>query len=288
MRIWVIGETGQLARAIKDERPGVICFDRGRLDLSQSADAIEQNLTSAHISLGVPAAIIIAAAYTNVDGAQDNPEIAETINARAPGAIAQWCAARDIPLIHISTDYVFAGDASAPYRPDDAPAPVNVYGQSKLEGEKAVLAFRCTGAIIRTAWLYDTAGPNFLTAMIAQDAAGNPLRVVDDQIGRPTYAPDLARAVLTAADALIAAPKPCKIYHVTGSGAPVSWAGFARAILPAARITGVSSSEFKRPAARPAYSVLDTSGFENDFNTALPKWPDALGCALKALTPDAL
>ena len=281
MRSWVIGETGQLARAIKASRPALLTLSREQLDLSQSAGKIEDRLTTLAGRYGRPAAIILAAAYTDVDGAQAHPDLAGTINGVAPGAIAAWCAGRGVPLIHISTDYVFAGTGSAPYRANDKTAPVNEYGKSKLAGESAVMAAGAAGAIIRTAWLYDAKGPNFLTAMIDQNAAGNPLRVVDDQIGRPTYAPDLARAVLAATDALIQTPTPVKIYHATNTGAPVSWAGFARAILPAARITGVPSTEYKRAAARPAYSVLDTSEFERDFRTPLRPWKDALVCALK-------
>ncbi len=281
MRNWVIGETGQLARALSAARPGLLTLSRARLDLSQAPEIIAQRLDDLAGRHSRPDAIILAAAYTDVDGAQSSPDLANAINARAPGAIATWCAARDIILIHISTDYVFDGKASAPCRADDPPAPVNQYGQSKLDGERAVMASKCRGAILRTAWLYDAAGPNFLTAMIAQDAAGNPLRVVNDQIGRPTYAGDLADAALTAMDALIDAPKPCKIYHVTNSGAPVSWAGFAAAILPTARITGVASSDRPRTAPRPAYSVLDISDFERDFGVTLRGWKDALDFVLK-------
>lgn len=280
MRSWVIGETGQLARALKAAQPALLTLSREQLDLSQNPAVIDHRLTTLSGLHGRPAAIILAAAYTDVDGAQSNPDLANAVNGAAPGAISTWCASRSVPLIHISTDYVFGGDGTAPYRANDKTGPANEYGRSKLTGENAIMASGCSGVIIRTAWLYDSKGPNFFTAMINQDAAGNPLRVVNDQIGRPTYAPDLARAVLTATHTLIDAPKACKTYHVTNTGTSVSWAGFAAAIVPEARITGIPSSDYPRPARRPAYSVLDTSEFELDFRTPLRTWQDALVCAL--------
>lgn len=283
MRAWVIGETGQLARALKTARPSLITFERSRLNLSDPANVIPDTLSRLSAQFGAPGAVILAAAYTAVDKAEQEPDLAKAINTDAAGAVAEWCAQSGAILIHISTDYVFDGTAKSPYWTDALPAPISVYGRTKLAGENAVLKRGCAGAIIRTSWLYDAAGPNFLTAMISQDKAGNPLRVVNDQFGRPTYAGHLADAVLTAMDTLIKAPKPCKIYHVTNTGEPVSWAGFAASILPAAKITGVSSQDFKRPAARPAYSVLDSSAFEAAFNTPLPGWREGLVCALEDL-----
>jgi len=174
MRSWVIGETGQLARALKAAQPALLTLSREQLDLSQNPAVIEHRLTTLSGLHGRPAAIILAAAYTDVDGAQSNPDLANAVNGAAPGAISTWCASRSVPLIHISTDYVFGGDGTAPYRANDKTGPANEYGRSKLTGENAIMASGCSGVIIRTAWLYDAKGPNFMTAMIDQNAAGTP------------------------------------------------------------------------------------------------------------------
>lgn len=281
MQNWVIGKTGQLGRAMLKQSPGLLGVDRERLNLSDNPEAITQTLTDIMASRGRPEVIYLTAAYTNVDGAEQHPDTAERINAQSPAIIAQWCEARDVALVYISTDYVFDGKADRPYRAGDKATPLSVYGRTKLAGEKAVLRAQCAGAIIRTSWLYDAVGPNFFTAMIDQDRRGNPLRVVDDQWGRPTFAGDLAYAVIKAGAVLATSKALTKIYHATGSGDPVSWAGFARAILPAAKITPVSSDSFVRPAARPAYSVLDNSDFEAAFNLSLPDWRSGLDLALK-------
>lgn len=278
---WVIGKSGQLGRALLDIDSGLFGIDRTHLDLSQPAKTVSQILSDTAASRGKPDIIYLTAAYTDVDGAEQHAGLAGRINGDAPQAIANWCKAHNVALIYISTDYVFDGTSDAPYGPEDTAKPLNAYGRSKYAGEQAVLKSGCAGAIIRTSWLYDAAGPNFLTAMINQDRRGNPLRVVDDQIGRPTYAPDLARALLKAGEMLAQTKPPARIFHATAGGVPVSWAGFARAILPAAQITPVSSGEFARPAARPAYSVLDTHAFEAVFNLSLPGWRESLDLALK-------
>ncbi|MEM7728824.1 MAG: dTDP-4-dehydrorhamnose reductase [Pseudomonadota bacterium] len=283
-----MGRTGQLARALAAETAdGSLTadfLDRRDCDLSQPAarvrDCAERNIADAD-------AVLIAAAYTAVDAAEADLETAMAVNAAAPGAIAEAAASRGIPVVHVSTDYVFKGDADAPYRPDASVDPLNAYGRTKAAGERAVMEAQPRAAILRTSWVYDAVGRNFLTTMLRLGETRPELRVVDDQTGRPTYAGDLARACIAAADALVRGDaRAAGIFHVTNTGDPVSWAGFARAIFETAgrdvTVTGIPSSEYPTPAQRPAYSVMDTQVFTTTFAMQLPPWRDGLCRAMEA------
>lgn len=286
LRIAIIGKTGQLARAIlyEGEEQGheIIALGRDSLDLTSSAREIEG------VIAGLPSeldALIIAAAYTDVDGAEINSDVAYTVNATAPAIIARACGRHDIPLIHISTDYVFSGDNDLPYRPEDDTDPLNVYGASKLDGELAVIASGARSLILRTSWLYDAEGQNFLTTMLRLAGTKASISVVDDQFGRPTFSGHLAKAVLTAANIFAAEPDmETAIYHVTNGGEPVSWAGFAKAIFKTknlnVKVEDIPTSDFPTPAERPAYSVLDTDNFERTFRHPMPDWQAGLRAAL--------
>jgi dTDP-4-dehydrorhamnose reductase len=270
----VIGQSGQLASALARQATAAVTVPRSALDLSADPAVFRRTLT-ALIDTHQPRGVINAAAYTQVDQAEAEAAVAFRVNADAPALMAQICATMNIPLVHISTDYVFNGRQTRPWREIDPTGPLNVYGQSKLAGEQAVEAAGGRAAILRTSWVYDLEGRNFVTTMLrfAEDTAE--LRVVDDQIGRPTHADVLARAAL-------AALGKSGTFHVSGTGDPVSWAGFAlevfRIIDWDILITPVPSSEYPTAATRPAFSVLDTSKFERDI-AKLPDWKDTLGHA---------
>lgn len=290
MHYLVIGKTGQLARAIQSELDGsdhtATYLDRTACNLSASENmvlsAIDPHLSSVD-------AIIIAAAYTAVDQAEADYDTALAVNGRAPGVIAKAAASANLPVVHVSTDYVFDGQATMPYPTDMPVDPLNAYGRSKAEGEKAVRDAQPRSAVLRTSWVYDGTGKNFMTTMLRLGETRDALSVVADQIGRPTYARDLAKACLSAADALVAGETAAAgIFHVSNSGDPISWADFARAIFEATTderdhtltVTDIPSSEFPTPAKRPAYSVMELASFESAFDFALPDWQSGLERAL--------
>ncbi|WP_298914907.1 dTDP-4-dehydrorhamnose reductase [uncultured Algimonas sp.] len=279
----VIGRTGQLARALDALLPNATCLGREALDLAGDGLAICKTL-DAH-GAASESGVILAAAYTDVDGAEEDRDTAHAVNAVAPGIIARWCAERGAPLVHVSTDYVFDGRAVSPYGPDHPTQPLNVYGRTKRDGETAIQDSGANAAILRTSWVHDGQGRNFLTSMLRLAAMRDTLRIVSDQTGRPTYAPDLARAAVAALETIATDPSTGGTYHVTNTGDPVSWAGFAAAIFDAAekrmRIEPITTAEFGAPAPRPAYSVLDTEAFERGFGYALPDWRDGMRRALQ-------
>ena len=289
--IVVIGKTGQLARALSAQAGQlgyeVTSYGRDACDLSASEDEIRAFAKT----LPQCEAIIMAAAYTAVDAAEDDIDAAFQVNGVAPGVFAELCHVRSIPIIHVSTDYVFAGNAKAPIKPDEPTDPINVYGRSKLAGEQAVLNSGARAAILRTSWVFDGTGKNFLTTMLRLAQTRDQLSVVADQIGRPTYAGHLAGACFVALNMLAEnAHLQGGIYHVSGTGLETTWADFAKAIFSATKdtrahivnVTPIPSSDYPTPAKRPAYSVLDTRDFEQSFNIALPSWHDGLSAALQA------
>ena len=288
LRIAVIGKTGQLARALlrEGEELGheIIALDREALDLTAPAAEIELAISTLPSGLD---ALVLAAAYTDVDGAESQTDIAYAANASAPASIARACVKHDIPLIHISTDYVFDGEADMPYQPDDDTDPLGVYGASKLDGELAILESGARALILRTSWLYDAEGRNFLTTMLKLAKEKDTIPVVDDQFGRPTYVGHLAQAIFRAADYFSQEPDmETGIYHVTNGGEDVSWAGFAKAIFKAkgidVKVDDIPTSDYPTAAERPAYSVLETENFERTFRHPLPDWQAGLRAALEA------
>ncbi|PHR93600.1 MAG: dTDP-4-dehydrorhamnose reductase [Robiginitomaculum sp.] len=285
LNLAILGKTGQLAKALKQsvETQGHSAqfFDRKACDLNQSPEKIRAFINT----LDKPDVLVIAAAYTAVDAAENDEKTAYAVNALAPTYIAEACATRNIPLVHISTDYVFAGDASTPYPVNTAAAPINVYGASKRAGEQGILNTGCHAVILRTSWVYDGYSKNFMTTMLRLAQTRTCIDVVADQIGRPTYAGHLADAVLKAAAGLHQGQTESQgIFHVSDTGTPISWAEFARAIFAIAKhklphkieVTNIPSTHYPTPAQRPAYSVLDTNRFEQNFNCALPLWNEGL------------
>lgn len=286
LRLAVIGKTGQLGQALLREGEAlghqIIALDRDALNLASSPKDIEAAITALPSGLD---GLILAAAYTDVDGAESNADLAYAINSTGPAAIAKACARHDIPIIHISTDYVFDGEADQPYTPDDDTDPLGVYGASKLDGELAVLSSGARALILRTSWIFDGINKNFLTTMLKLSETRDEVSVVDDQIGRPTYAGHLAHAVLKAAEGLAEEPDlETGVYHITGGGEEVSWAGFAKAIFKSegrdVYVDEIPTSDYPTDAERPQYSVLDTDRFERTFRHPLPEWQAGLRAAL--------
>lgn len=279
MSILIFGKNGQLSRALGRSLRACgsdyLCYGRHELDLmahpEKSADIIRRTK---------PDAVINACAFTDVDGAETRTAEANILNAKAPGIMAAACQSAKIPFIHISTDYVFDGLKTGSYHPADKRNPLNAYGRSKAAGERAVMAAGGRSIILRTSWLYDGTGKNFLTTMLRLARTQTHLDLVSTQFGRPTYAGHLAEASLSALDNM---PSQPKIYHVSNSGPIVSWADFASAIFERAGlhpdINPVTDAHFPRPAKRPANSVFDISDFERDFNYPLEPWQIGLELA---------
>jgi dTDP-4-dehydrorhamnose reductase len=282
MTTWLVtGAGGQLGtdvvQLLRAYRADVTTVDHRALDVTDAA-AAERVLTDA-----APDVVINCAAYTEVDAAETDEATATLINGVAPGHLARWCAANGARLIHVSTDYVFAGDATTPYDVGHEVDPRSAYGRSKAAGERAVLAAGGDAHVVRTAWVYGVAGPNFVKTIARLAGERETLSVVDDQRGSPTWSLHLARG-LTALGVADVAPG---IWHCTGAG-ETTWYGFARAVfdelgLDPSRVQPTTSADFPRPAPRPAYSVLSMRKWREAGLPELPDWRAALHEAVKTL-----
>ncbi|ABD56759.1 dTDP-4-dehydrorhamnose reductase [Jannaschia sp. CCS1] len=275
MSLLAFGQTGQVAQELA--RLGVRTLGRAEADLSNPQACADV------IAASDATAIINAAAYTAVDRAEEEEALAHTINADAPAAMAVACKAKNIPLVHISTDYVFDGQGTQSFRPSDPVAPLGAYGRTKLAGEDAVRASGATYGVLRTSWVFSAHGANFVKTMLRLGADRDALTIVADQVGGPTSARAIAWACVTVADALQGAPEKSGTYHF--SGAPdVSWADFARAIFAEAdlnvAVTDIPSSDYPTPAVRPLNSRLDCAATEAAFGVPRPDWRADLGDAL--------
>jgi dTDP-4-dehydrorhamnose reductase len=272
MKILIFGKTGQVAQelaACADAALTLEFLDRDAADLTDPAAC------AALIAATDADAIINAAAYTAVDRAEEDEATAQLINADAPAAMARAAAARGLPFVHISTDYVFDGTGTAPFTPDHPTAPLGAYGRTKLAGEDGVRAARGPHAIFRTSWVVSAHGNNFVKTMLRLGAERERLTIVADQTGGPTPAADIARTCLAAAQQLCADPSKSGTYHLSG-GPDVSWADFARAIfqmsgIPCA-VADIPSSDFPTPARRPANSRMDNSTTLATFGLPRPDW----------------
>jgi len=276
MNILIFGSTGQLAKELARHGPEGFALDIAGRD---RADLEAPESCASLIRLTAPEAVINAAAFTAVDRAEQDEDRATWINGVAPGAMAAACADLGVPLVHVSTDYVFDGSGTAPWRPDDRPAPLGAYGRSKLAGEAAIRESGAVHAILRTSWVVSAHGSNFVRTMLRLGHERDALRVVADQVGAPTPAAALATACLTVATALRADPGKTGIYHF--SGAPETcWAGFARAIFEMAGIEctveDIPTSDWPTPARRPLNSRLDCAATRAVFGLDQPDWRDGL------------
>lgn len=281
-RILLTGAGGQLGRAIVREASGseIVMLPHTRKQL----DITDRCRFDAAVGVLLPDMVVNAAAYTQVDAAETHPEAADAVNAAAPGRMAETCARHGIPLIHVSTDFVFDGTKNLPYREDDPVRPLGVYGRTKADGEAAVRE-RCKAhLIVRTSWLYDAAGRNFMTAILRLAQERDVLRVVADQKGSPTSATDLARAMLSMIRQIRSGAAAWGTYHFCNSGV-TTWHGFAEAIVARARtfmdlkvrrIEAIPTSEYPTPARRPAFSALDCTRIAEVFGIHPPPWLESL------------
>ena len=278
--ILVFGKTGQVATELACF-DGVICLGR------DAADLTDPGACEAVVAATEATAVINAAAYTAVDAAEDDRETAMTVNAMAPAAMAAACAAKSIPFVQISTDYVFDGSGDSRWQPDDITGPLGVYGASKLGGEYGVNRAGGVHAILRTSWVFSAHGNNFLKTMLRLSETRDHLSIVADQIGGPTPASEIARACLTIARTLISEPDKGGTYHFAGTP-DTSWAGFAREIFAAAgrdvTVQDIPTSAYPTPATRPLNSRLDCSSVSSNFGITPPDWRLAVHEITKALT----
>ena len=286
MRVLVFGKTGQVALALQRQagRHGAILTALGR----EVADLADPAACAAVLAARIDAfdVVINAAAYTAVDRAEAEPDLARLVNAAAPAALARVAAAAGKPLLHISTDYVFDGSGSRPWHVDDPTGPLGVYGATKLAGEQGVVAAGGSHAILRTSWVFSADGSNFVKTMLRLGGQRDSLNVVADQIGGPTPADDIADALLKMAQALHAGQGTPGTYHFAGSP-DVSWAAFAREIFVqagmAVRVVDIPSTDYPTPARRPANSRLDCTSLQAAFGIARPDWRSGLAQVLRAL-----
>ncbi len=267
--ILVFGKTGQLAVELAQRLPQARFLSRADVDVSDT-DAVK-----AAIADMSPRAVINATAYTNVDEAETNGDLAHAINAAGPGAMAQGCKMLGIPFLHVSTDYVFDGTGETPWREDMATDPINAYGASKLAGEAAIVAAGGSYVILRTAWVFAAHGQNFVKTMLRLSESHPELTVVHDQFGAPTWAGDIAQVLIDIAPQLRENSSKSGIYHYSGQPY-VTWADFTRAIFAEAglenAVKNVTSEAFVRPAARPQNSRLNCEKIADVFGVKAPDW----------------
>jgi|CXWL01.1.fsa_nt_gi dTDP-4-dehydrorhamnose reductase len=294
MRLLVIGgPNGQVAGALRAlDRPDfcVTALGRPQADLSKP-----ETLANA-LAVTMPDVVVCAGAFTAVDLAESQPENAHRINAEGAGALAALCAGRGVPLIHLSTDYVFDGAKETPYAETDAPDPTGAYGRSKLAGERAVAAAGGAYVIVRTAWVYAATGKNFVRTMLRLAKTHERIGVVDDQRGCPSYAGHIAEAVARIAQGLVQQPGDAAgygVFHVTGAGI-CTWRGFAEAIFEGARARGgphaavepLTTAQYPTPAHRPANSALACDKLAGVYGVRLPPWRAGLEQCLDLIAAD--
>ncbi|OOY27834.1 dTDP-4-dehydrorhamnose reductase [Thioclava sp. L04-15] len=270
--ILVFGQTGQVAQELQRLMPDAAFLGRNRVDL-RDPDAAAQAIRETK-----PEAVINAAAYTAVDKAEEEGALAQVVNGDAPAAMAEACSALGIPLVHISTDYVFDGSGETPFKPTDPTDPLGAYGRTKLAGEEAIRATGGTFAILRTSWVFSAHGGNFVKTMLRLSESRDHLTIVADQIGGPTPAKAIAEASLTMAAQLQRSPEKSGVYHFSGSP-DVSWAGFAREIFARAgrgvTVEDIPTADYPTPAKRPLNSRLDCSDLAV-FGLTRPDWRSGL------------
>lgn len=274
-RILITGGAGQLGSELKDlyqNRSDVETFfvDREELALDNTEAIIDG------IGAYQPDVIIHGGAYTAVDRAESEQELADKVNHLASGEIAKYCRANDVKLIAISTDYVFDGNSYTPLKEDATVSPINVYGETKLKGEQAIKAHLQGAIIIRTAWVYSAYGHNFVKTMLRLMGERDEISVINDQIGSPTYALDLAKVIVTIIDS---EKWDAGIYHFSNEG-EISWFDFAVAIKEIkgldCKINPIPTTAYPTPAKRPKFSLLDKSNIKVTFSVEVPFWKDSL------------
>lgn len=291
MKILVVGGVdGQVASALDAIRePGIDIIVRG----PPETDLTNPATLDAALKAASPDVVICTGAYTAVDLAETNAELAQKINGDGPAALARACAVADVPIIQLSTDYVFSGDKTTPYVETDPTGPTGVYGRTKLAGERGVIAAGGRHVILRISWVYDPRGKNFVRTMLRLARTREEIGVVDDQYGRPTYAPDVAQALVTVARRLVTdRSAPSGIFHMTGQGEVCTWRVFADSIFalsaecggPVARVKPIPTSEYPTPARRPTNSALDCSLLASAYGVSLKPWRASLRQCIGAIS----
>ncbi|MCB2125327.1 MAG: dTDP-4-dehydrorhamnose reductase [Rhodobacteraceae bacterium] len=289
MKALVFGTTGQLGIELARTAPrGTLLLAFGR----EAADLAHPETCAALVATTDVDVVINAAAYTAVDAAETDRETAHLVNAEAPGAMARAAARRAIPFLHVSTDYVFDGSGTRPWREEDPVAPLGVYGQTKLAGERAIIAADGPHAILRTSWVFSAHGRNFVKTMLRLAAERETLSVVDDQRGGPTAAADIAVTLWTVARAFAEGRGSSGVFHYAGAPT-VSWAGFAEAVLAASALARrpsvrrIASADYPTPARRPANSALDCARIRATYGIEQPDWRASLARVIRELEATA-
>ena len=281
MNILVTGASGQLGLSVRD---AANCSDNNFVfsDIRAEGDVIPLDITDASavgkvLKDNEISAVINCAAYTDVNRAESEPDVAELVNCKAAGVLAEAAAEAGALLVHISTDYVFAGDSCRPYTEADATSPLGVYGRTKLAGEKAIEASGCRYLILRTSWLYSNYGKNFYKTMLDLTASRPVVKVVSDQTGTPTWASDLAEAIVTILDGNMSFESG--VYHYSNEGV-CSWYDFAKEICAGVGylcdVMPCRSEDYPSPVRRPHFSVLDKTRFKETFGIEIPHWRESL------------
>ena len=295
MKIAVTGKTGQVVTALKERGAlaghEIVALGRPEMDLVDPA-SVQRAIEAVQ-----PDAVVSAAAYTAVDKAESERDLAFAVNGAGAGAVAEAAKALGVPLVHVSTDYVFSGTLDRPYAESDAPCPTGVYGASKLAGEEAVLSTHGdNSAVLRVAWVYSPFGGNFVKTMLRLAGDRDEVGVVADQIGNPTSALDIADGILQVATNMVSDSYPALrgLFHMTASG-EASWADFAEAIFaassaqggPGAHVRRITTADYPTPATRPANSRLDCRRIAAAHGVTLPRWQDSLPIVIARLQADA-
>jgi dTDP-4-dehydrorhamnose reductase len=293
MRVFVSGAEGQLARSILEcatANTGITIINAGRpkFDLARPLDV------EAAVIASNPDIVVNTAAYTAVDKAETEPDIAAAVNQAGAAVMARAAAKLNVPIIQISTDYVFKGTKSTAYVETDPTGPMGIYGQSKLAGEKEVVAANPWHVILRTSWVYSPFGNNFVKTMIRLGQQKETLGVVSDQVGNPTYAPDLAGAILVICSKLLQDRKLSGIYHAAGTG-ETSWHDFAKHIFALQDkwgfrvpvLNSIRTSDYPTAARRPENSRLDCSKMKSILGIELPAWQNSLLACMQRLRDEA-
>ncbi len=296
-RILLIGSSGQIGHELRRVLvPMGEVTTAGRTDADFALDLSYPSQIENVLRETTPDVVVNAAAYTAVDDAEAEPEAAFAINAEAPAVLARMAKETRALLVHFSTDYVFGGDSQKPYTETDRTEPLGVYGQSKLEGERAIRAYRGRHLVFRTSWVYGLRGRNFLRTVLKLASEEKSLRIVDDQFGVPNWSRTLAEGTGSVLTALKSDPERIKrisgVYHLSATG-ETTWCGFARAIvesvqgeegIKAKKVKAIATKDFPTPAKRPKRSTLDASKLAKDFGVTLPDWRECLRECLASRT----
>ncbi|WP_316826402.1 dTDP-4-dehydrorhamnose reductase [Pedobacter miscanthi] len=281
-KILVIGAGGQLGQCLK-----VVAERRGIIEIvfpaEQDANILNESGLNTLLAKENPAYVINCAAYTAVDKAEDEVGLAKAINETGAAYLASACLANDVALVHISTDFVFEGNEVKLLKEEDEARPINIYGVTKLDGEKAVASILPAYFIIRTSWLYSEYANNFVKTMLKLGAERDELNIIADQVGTPTYAIDLANSIF---DVIASSSKAYGIYHYSNEGV-TSWFDFAKAIFDinetSVKVNPIPGSAYPTKATRPAFSVMDKTKIKETFNLEIPYWRDSLAECIKQI-----